>query len=283
MSQNPDIIEVSTGAASRLDFKNIATSSGPPPKPVSRLIDSICEALPDIFNNVQQAIDDPESWEYIKSASVEASETIKDYCSNELESGRVTEAIDEYTASIKNWFLEDEETIMSKAKKKEKTKKTGGFLEGIFGGNDAQNNTPDGTDPNFKADDWWLGAMFPFLKTPRVRALAEGVQWGCIGSIIGYCVGAAIKRLGVEVATWAGMGFITVQVLSYFGYVGKVRYDKMYKDILGLFGLDDLSSKNVDKLVNHAKQKKNHMKEILTKDLPSAAGFSAGLFLGLAR
>jgi len=93
---------------------------------------------------------------------------------------------------------------------------------------------------------------------------------------MGVCTGVALKRLGNETAAVLGFGFVILQGLSYLGYI-KIDYRKVQDDATKLIDADgDSKITTNDALVLWEK-----VKDVLSYNLPSASGFSAGVALGV--
>ena len=93
---------------------------------------------------------------------------------------------------------------------------------------------------------------------------------------MGICSGVALKRLGNEFAVIIGMGFVCLQGLSYMGYI-TIDYNKVANDAKKLADADGDGKLTVKDL--HILW--NQFKNIVTYNLPSAGGFSAGFVLGV--
>lgn len=96
---------------------------------------------------------------------------------------------------------------------------------------------------------------------------------------MGICTGVAFKRLGNQVAYVVGLSFVGIQALAYMGYI-KVDYKKLNENVEQIKKVADLDGdgKLTSKDFAYAYRE---LKKILTYNMPSAGGFSAGLFLGL--
>mmetsp|Transcript_25181 Transcript_25181/g.62079 ORF Transcript_25181/g.62079 Transcript_25181/m.62079 type:complete len:125 (-) Transcript_25181:237-611(-) len=96
------------------------------------------------------------------------------------------------------------------------------------------------------------------------------------GSVVGYCSGMALKKVGKAVAFVIGVGFIGVQSAVYSGYItvdwGKVSGDAMKP-------LDTTGDGKVD--IEDAKEWWKRLKAMLTSELPGAGGFSLGFLTGV--
>lgn len=93
---------------------------------------------------------------------------------------------------------------------------------------------------------------------------------------MGICTGVAMKRIGNGAAAAIGMSFVGLQILSYLGYI-TIDYKKVTQDASTLLDADgDGQLTHNDAVVLW-----NKVKDVLSYNLPSASGFSAGLALGL--
>lgn len=59
-----------------------------------------------------------------------------------------------------------------------------------------------------------------------------------LGMITGFATGYAVKKVGKVVLLGAGIIFVSVQILSYLGYVETVRWDKVEKDLVSKLDTD---------------------------------------------
>eukprot|EP00553_Chaetoceros_curvisetus_P015993 CAMPEP_0204646070 /NCGR_PEP_ID=MMETSP0718-20130828/3982_1 /ASSEMBLY_ACC=CAM_ASM_000674 /TAXON_ID=230516 /ORGANISM="Chaetoceros curvisetus" /LENGTH=122 /DNA_ID=CAMNT_0051668209 /DNA_START=42 /DNA_END=410 /DNA_ORIENTATION=+ len=96
------------------------------------------------------------------------------------------------------------------------------------------------------------------------------------GSVVGYCSGAAAKKVGKAVAVLAGICFIAVQSAVYSGYVA-VDWNKVKDDAIAKVDTDGDGEMTLKDFKNYWKK----VKAILTKNIPSAGGFSLGFMYGL--
>eukprot|EP00979_Chaetoceros_neogracilis_P018348 scaffold10575_cov275-Chaetoceros_neogracile.AAC.2 len=97
------------------------------------------------------------------------------------------------------------------------------------------------------------------------------------GSIVGYCSGAAAKKIGRALAVLCGLGFIAIQSASYSGYVA-VDWQKVQDDAVAKIDTDG----DGELTVSDAKVYWKKVKKILTTNMPSAGGFSLGFMYGLS-
>mmetsp|Transcript_19722 Transcript_19722/g.24878 ORF Transcript_19722/g.24878 Transcript_19722/m.24878 type:complete len:124 (-) Transcript_19722:398-769(-) len=96
------------------------------------------------------------------------------------------------------------------------------------------------------------------------------------GGVVGYCSGAAAKKVGKAIAVLAGMAFIAVQSAVYSGYVA-VDWDKVKDDAVAKVDTDGDGELTVKDVKNYWAK----VKKILTYNVPSAGGFSLGFMYGL--
>jgi len=96
------------------------------------------------------------------------------------------------------------------------------------------------------------------------------------GFVVGYCSGFAVKKVARVAAFVIGGAFVVVQSLAYQGYVS-LNQEKVKGDFE--FHLDLNKDGRLDaKDVEVAYSKLN---SVLSYNLPTGGGFSAGLLLGL--
>eukprot|EP00565_Helicotheca_tamesis_P002787 CAMPEP_0185731346 /NCGR_PEP_ID=MMETSP1171-20130828/12651_1 /TAXON_ID=374046 /ORGANISM="Helicotheca tamensis, Strain CCMP826" /LENGTH=228 /DNA_ID=CAMNT_0028400597 /DNA_START=76 /DNA_END=762 /DNA_ORIENTATION=+ len=96
------------------------------------------------------------------------------------------------------------------------------------------------------------------------------------GFVCGFCSGYAMRKVGQIGAVIFGMGFCTLQTLSYYGYV-QVDHDRIKKDFEGLLDLND--DGKIDKEdVNILSDK---VMEVISYNVPGGSGFAAGFVGGL--
>eukprot|EP00588_Corethron_pennatum_P008510 CAMPEP_0194266100 /NCGR_PEP_ID=MMETSP0169-20130528/1123_1 /TAXON_ID=218684 /ORGANISM="Corethron pennatum, Strain L29A3" /LENGTH=130 /DNA_ID=CAMNT_0039006711 /DNA_START=106 /DNA_END=501 /DNA_ORIENTATION=+ len=97
------------------------------------------------------------------------------------------------------------------------------------------------------------------------------------GTVVGYCSGAAAKKIGKALAIAVGFAYIAVQSVSYSGYVD-VDWVKIQKDIKTQIDLDNDGKITTKDLKLYWLK----IKSLLTHKIPSAGGFSAGFLYGLS-
>lgn len=96
------------------------------------------------------------------------------------------------------------------------------------------------------------------------------------GFVSGYCSGMALKKVGRAAAVVLGLGFVTLQTLSYQGYI-QVDHVKMKKQVLDFFDFnEDGKIDGKDRSVATRK-----VMEVLQFNLPAGGGFGAGFIGGL--
>lgn len=96
------------------------------------------------------------------------------------------------------------------------------------------------------------------------------------GFISGYCSGFALKKVGKIVSVIFGLGFMSLQTLSYYGYV-KVNHQQIEQDITDMFDLNkDGKFDAKDTAIAQ-----NQLMKILQFNLPAGSGFVTGFIGGL--
>lgn len=96
------------------------------------------------------------------------------------------------------------------------------------------------------------------------------------GLIFGYCAGFALNRALKFGALLCGIGFISVQTLSHYGYI-KVNWKQVETDLkrpLDVNGDGKFDHEDIAVM-------KNSFMRVLAQGLPSTAGLSVGLLCGL--
>ncbi len=90
------------------------------------------------------------------------------------------------------------------------------------------------------------------------------------GGLAGFATGYALKKIGKVLAVILGIGFLSLQLLAYAGYI-QIDWTRIQQD--------------VDPLLDQARLQGlwNQLLEVLTFNLPFAGGFTAGFVLGLKR
>jgi uncharacterized membrane protein (Fun14 family) len=96
------------------------------------------------------------------------------------------------------------------------------------------------------------------------------------GSVMGFCSGYAMKKAGKALAVVIGLGFMALQAASSYGYV-EVKWQKISDDAKSQ--VDATGDGKVD--VEDVKIWWKKIKVVLTKNLPSNAGFSLGFLYGI--
>uniref|UniRef100_A0A0G4GIR2 EF-hand domain-containing protein n=1 Tax=Chromera velia CCMP2878 TaxID=1169474 RepID=A0A0G4GIR2_9ALVE len=105
-----------------------------------------------------------------------------------------------------------------------------------------------------------------------------GVEKVGTGMIFGFISGYTMRQALKTAALVAGVGFVSLQLLAYNGYI-KIEWKKFEKEVYSKFDLDgdgDLTNKDFE--IAKAKVLK-----VLTWGLPSATGFGLGFVMGLKR
>jgi uncharacterized membrane protein (Fun14 family) len=96
------------------------------------------------------------------------------------------------------------------------------------------------------------------------------------GFISGYCSGYALKKVGKTAAVVFGFGFMSLQTLSYYGYV-KVDHGQIRKDVENLLDLND--DGRIDG--KDGEMAYSQLMKVLQFNLPGGTGFAAGFAGGL--
>lgn len=96
------------------------------------------------------------------------------------------------------------------------------------------------------------------------------------GFISGYCSGYALKKVGKTAAVVFGLGFMSLQTLSYYGYV-KVDHGQIKKDVESLLDLN--KDGRIDRSDGELAYDK--LMSVLQFSLPGGSGFAAGFVGGI--
>lgn len=96
------------------------------------------------------------------------------------------------------------------------------------------------------------------------------------GSVMGYCSGMALKKVGKAVAFVVGIGFAGLQTAVHMGYID-VDWSKVKNDALKPLDITKDGKINIDDVKSYWKK----VREVLTHKVPDAAGFSLGFLCGL--
>jgi uncharacterized membrane protein (Fun14 family) len=96
---------------------------------------------------------------------------------------------------------------------------------------------------------------------------------------MGYCSGMAFRRVGKFAGAVLGFGFMGVQAAQSSGYIN-VNWNKIEEDVF-IKPLDANNDGRVD--LDDAQLHWLKYKAMLTQNVPSAGGFSAGFLLGARR
>lgn len=94
------------------------------------------------------------------------------------------------------------------------------------------------------------------------------------GFVCGYSSGYALKKVGKSMSVVFGLGFITLQTLSYSGYI-QVDHEKLKEKIENILDLNEDGKVDGDDV--ELAQKK--IMKVLGYNMPAGGGFGAG-FLG---
>lgn len=102
------------------------------------------------------------------------------------------------------------------------------------------------------------------------------IQQVSFGSIMGFCSGVALKKVGDEAAVVVGLGFVILQALQYLGYI-KIDYNKLSDDVTKTIDADSDGKLTIsDFLIIYSK-----LKKIMLYNLPSSGGFLSGFITGI--
>jgi len=96
------------------------------------------------------------------------------------------------------------------------------------------------------------------------------------GFMMGFASGFCVKKVSKLLAFGLGGVFIMIQSLQYSGYID-VNYKGIQKDIEGMMDLNkdgEFDVKDVELGINK-------VKDVLSYNMPSGGGFSAGLLMGI--
>lgn len=97
------------------------------------------------------------------------------------------------------------------------------------------------------------------------------------GSVVGYCSGMALKKVGKAIAFVFGMGFMAIQGAVYAGYIDGFNWQKVQTDAIKQ--IDTNSDGKLDEEDLKAYWKK--LKAVLVNGIPDAGGFSLGFLWGI--
>mmetsp|Transcript_55816 Transcript_55816/g.135228 ORF Transcript_55816/g.135228 Transcript_55816/m.135228 type:complete len:130 (+) Transcript_55816:119-508(+) len=109
-----------------------------------------------------------------------------------------------------------------------------------------------------------------------IEKLSPVMSQMSFGSVMGFCSGYAMKKAGKAVAVVVGLGFVALQTASSYGYL-EVKWQKISDDAKST--VDSNKDGKFDKEDIKVLWKK--LKVMLTKNLPSNAGFSLGFLYGV--
>mmetsp|Transcript_6553 Transcript_6553/g.8516 ORF Transcript_6553/g.8516 Transcript_6553/m.8516 type:complete len:125 (+) Transcript_6553:63-437(+) len=96
------------------------------------------------------------------------------------------------------------------------------------------------------------------------------------GTVVGYCSGMAMKKIGKAVAFVIGMGFIVVQGAVSAGYIA-VDWNKVQSDVVST--VDTNNDGKLDE--EDVKAYWANVKKVLINGIPDAGGFSLGFLWGV--
>jgi uncharacterized membrane protein (Fun14 family) len=96
------------------------------------------------------------------------------------------------------------------------------------------------------------------------------------GTIMGYCSGLVMKKVSQSIGIVLGTAFIGLQVAVSMGYID-VKWDKVSDGVQAK--IDVTKDGKIDE--QDVKEYWKKVRMILTKNIPSAGGFSCGLLFGV--
>ena len=109
-----------------------------------------------------------------------------------------------------------------------------------------------------------------------LEKLSPAMSQLSVGSVMGFCSGYAMKKVGKALAVVVGLGFVALQTAASYGYL-EIKWQK----------ISDAAKKSVDPNSDGKFDKEDiiilwkKVKAVLTTNLPSNAGFSLGFLCGL--
>jgi len=96
------------------------------------------------------------------------------------------------------------------------------------------------------------------------------------GGLVGYISGMATKTVGRAVAILGGMTFIALQSAAYMGYLN-INWGQIKDSAVSKIDTDA----DGELTIEDAKTYWHKLKKMLTYNVPSAGGFSAGFLYGV--
>lgn len=96
------------------------------------------------------------------------------------------------------------------------------------------------------------------------------------GTMMGYCSGLAMKKIGKAVAVLVGVTFIGLQVAASSGFI-QIDWEKISVSIKNKVDATGDGKIDMDDVKSYWKK----LKEILTDRVPAAGGFSFGFLYGV--
>jgi uncharacterized membrane protein (Fun14 family) len=96
------------------------------------------------------------------------------------------------------------------------------------------------------------------------------------GTVMGYCSGIALQKVGKALAITIGIGFIGLQTVVSLGYI-QVDWEKVKIDFVKR--VDTTGDGKLD--ADDAKIYWQKLRKLLTNKIPSAGGFSLGFLYGV--
>mmetsp|Transcript_11044 Transcript_11044/g.15322 ORF Transcript_11044/g.15322 Transcript_11044/m.15322 type:complete len:156 (-) Transcript_11044:151-618(-) len=136
--------------------------------------------------------------------------------------------------------------------------------------NDSNNASPDSYHVLPKESDEFDAV------TGAIDKLKPALSQLSFGAVVGYCSGAAAKKVGKAIAVLAGVAFIALQSAVYSGYID-VDWKKVQDDAVKKIDTDGDGEITAEDAKNYWKK----VKAILTDKVPDAGGFSLGFLYGL--
>mmetsp|Transcript_2303 Transcript_2303/g.2788 ORF Transcript_2303/g.2788 Transcript_2303/m.2788 type:complete len:124 (+) Transcript_2303:66-437(+) len=97
-----------------------------------------------------------------------------------------------------------------------------------------------------------------------------------LGGVVGYSAGYATKKIGRVVLFVAGVGFMVSQSLVYAGYL-EIDWMKVTDDAIKSVDTDGDGKLTTDDVKTYWKR----FRELMTRKLPNAGGFSLGFLMGV--
>ena len=96
------------------------------------------------------------------------------------------------------------------------------------------------------------------------------------GTVLGYCSGMVMKRVSQSIGIILGTTFIGLQIAASMGYI-TVKWDKVSDGVQAKVDVTNDGTIDGEDVKEYWKK----VKQVLTKNVPSAGGFSCGLLFGV--